>query len=40
MKEKEMKIIAKWISDILIKNKKPEEILKQVKNLTKKFPIN
>jgi len=40
MKEREMKIIAKWISDILIKNKKPEEILKQVKNLTKKFPIN
>ena len=40
MKEREMKIIAKWISDILIKNKKPEEILKQVKNLTKKFPVN
>ena len=39
MKEKEMKIIAKWIKEVLIDKKKPDEILKEVKRLTKKFRI-
>jgi glycine hydroxymethyltransferase len=39
MKEPEMKIIARWIKEVLIDNENPKDILKQVKKLTKKFPI-
>ncbi len=39
MKEKEMKQIARWINEILVDKKKPENVLKQVKKLTKKFNI-
>jgi len=39
MKEKEMKQIALWIKEILIEKKSPTIILREVKNMTKKFPI-
>ena len=39
MKEKEMVIIAKWIYEILIERKNPEDIKQQVIKLCKQFPI-
>ncbi|MGC8880702.1 MAG: serine hydroxymethyltransferase [Minisyncoccia bacterium] len=39
MKEKEMKIIAQWISHLLFKKEKPEVIKKEVIKLLKKFPL-
>jgi len=39
MKEGEMKIIAKWIYEVLVLNRKSEDVLKEVKQLTKRFKI-
>ena len=39
MKEKEMKIIARWIKEILLEKKSPALVLREVKKLTKKFPV-
>ncbi|MFH1610949.1 MAG: serine hydroxymethyltransferase [Patescibacteria group bacterium] len=39
MKEKEMKQVAKWINEALIEKKKPGNILKEVKRLTKQFRV-
>ena len=39
MKEKEMKIIAKWIFEVLVLQKNPDEVLEEVKLLTKKFKV-
>jgi len=40
MKEKEMKLIAGWINEILNFKFKKEKVKKEVKNLCKKFPID
>ncbi|MFH1759338.1 MAG: serine hydroxymethyltransferase [Patescibacteria group bacterium] len=39
MKEKEMKKIASWITDLLLKKAKPTTINRQIKAICKKFPI-
>jgi glycine hydroxymethyltransferase len=39
MKEKEMIKIAKWINEVLVEKKSPEDVLRAVKQLTKKFRI-
>jgi glycine hydroxymethyltransferase len=37
MGEKEMKIIAKWIYEVLLEKKSPTDVLREVKMMTKKF---
>ncbi|MFH1457470.1 MAG: serine hydroxymethyltransferase [Patescibacteria group bacterium] len=39
MRESEMQQIAKWTKEVLIDNKDPKIILREIKDLTKKFPI-
>lgn len=39
MKEKEMKLIAGWISDVINEPKKAGEVRKKVEKLCKKFPL-
>jgi glycine hydroxymethyltransferase len=39
MKEKEMKIIARWIKEILLEKKSPALVLREVKKMTKKFSV-
>ncbi len=39
MKEKEMRQIAKWISEVLHKERTPEEVKKETLGLTKTFPV-
>jgi len=39
MKDGEMKIIAKWIYEVLIEKRNANDVLKEVKQLTKRFKI-
>jgi glycine/serine hydroxymethyltransferase len=39
MKEKEMELIADFIDRLLIKKENPWKIKKEVKGLTKQFPL-
>ncbi|HPA25205.1 MAG TPA: serine hydroxymethyltransferase [bacterium] len=39
MREKEMKMIAKWIYEDLIEKRNPEQILREVGQLTKRFKV-
>lgn len=39
MQEKEMKIVAKWIYEVLVLARSKEDVLKEVKKMTKKFKI-
>jgi len=39
MKEKEMARIAKWINEVLHREKTPKEVKKEMLKLTKKFPV-
>lgn len=39
MKEKEMKIIAEWIAEVLVNEDSADKISKEVKNLTRKFKV-
>lgn len=39
MKEKEMKLIAKWINEVLDQKRSPEKVRKETLKLARKFPI-
>ncbi len=37
MKEKEMKMIAKWIYEVLVEKRNPEDVFKEVRKITNRF---